>query len=272
MDELKFSKFTKKYGSFVAVDNLDLTVHKGNITGFVGKNGAGKSTTLRCIINILFPSSGEISVAGLDSVKNSTEIKSLASYLPSEVEFYPNLLVKDILSFAAKFPKGNFQKAMELSEILELNVDKKVSELSLGNKKKVSIVLALMKESEYIFLDEPSSGLDPLIQEKFFNLISQKKKEGITIFLSSHNLSEVERYCDRVVIIKDGRIVDDIEMGIAQNKRKQYVRYLTQEGKEVEYTYDGDLNELVERLSKLNLQQLEIRKASIEEEFIKYYK
>lgn len=271
MDAIVFSNFTKKYGDVTAVDHMELAVQKGTITGFVGKNGAGKSTALRALVNIVFPTHGTISVNGLDSVKSSKAIKRFLSYMPSDAAFYDGITAAELLRLCAGFCGADFKKVVELAEYFELDIHKKISALSLGNRKKVSIVQALMKDSQIYVMDEPTSGLDPLMQEKFFDKLLEQKKQGATIFLSSHNLGEIEKYCDRAVIIKNGKIVDSIDIKSARQHRKQMVVYETADGQSRKFAYDGEINGLIAELSGFNLKSVEIRPASIEESFIRYY-
>jgi len=273
MDEIiKVNDFTKKYGKLTAAKNISFTVKKGEIVGFVGKNGAGKSTTIRCITNMLFPTQGDIKIKGLDSVKDAKKINSLVSYMPSETELYEGVTSKELFKLVLSFDGKKMSYAEELSQYFELNMNKKIQELSLGNRKKVSIIIMFLRNAEIMILDEPTSGLDPLMQKKFFDKIHEKTKNGTTVFLSSHNLNEVEKYCDRAIIIKDGTIVDDLNMAEVNVAKIQNVTYMTSDGKSETYEYEGDINELIGELSKMNLSHLEIKGKSVEEEFIRYYK
>ncbi|HKK96391.1 MAG TPA: ABC transporter ATP-binding protein [Anaerovoracaceae bacterium] len=273
MDEIiKVNDFTKKYGKLTAAKNISFTVKKGEIVGFVGKNGAGKSTTIRCMTNMLFPTQGDIKIKGLDSVKDAKKINSLVSYMPSETELYEGVTSKELFKLVLSFDGKKMSYAEELSQYFELNMNKKIQELSLGNRKKVSIIIMFLRNAEIMILDEPTSGLDPLMQKKFFDKIHEKTKNGTTVFLSSHNLNEVEKYCDRAIIIKDGTIVDDLNMAEVNVAKIQNVTYMTSDGKSETYEYEGDINELIGELSKMNLSHLEIKGKSVEEEFIRYYK
>lgn len=272
MHALSVKDFTKKYSKTLAVDSISFETDKGEIVGFVGKNGAGKTTTIRAILNMIFPTSGSITVNGLDASKDSKKIKRFLGYMPSDSEFYDNIKVKDLFSFCARFSGEGIEKAHELAEYFELDTGKRIRELSLGNRKKVSIITALLKKSEIIILDEPTSGLDPLMQERFFELILKLKKEGAAIFLSSHNLSEIEKYCDRVIIIKDGKIVETLDMKKVSENIGQHVFCKTKDGKVADFDYNGDMNTLISQLAALDIEKLEIRPKTIEEEFIKYYR
>lgn len=271
MSLITFENFCKYYGKFCAVNNLNFSIEKGKIVGFVGKNGAGKSTSIRSLLNIISPTSGKITVKRLDSIKNSKEIKQFTSYIPSEPFFYDNITVKQLFEFCNKFYKNNNTSYKDLAKYLELDINKKISDLSLGNKKKVSIIQALLKENEIIIMDEPTNGLDPLMQQKFFDLILKEKQKGVTVFLSSHNLSEVEKYCDEVIIIKNGEIIDTIDMNKHKLEPKQIVSYTTQENTSNTFEFSGNINDLIKDLSKINLATLEIKNKSVEDEFIKYY-
>ena len=268
---IEFKNFSKSYGDFQAVDDISFSVKDGEITGFVGKNGAGKSTSIRSMVDILSPSSGSITINGLDSVKNAKEIKLNMSYMPSEALFYKGVTCRQLFKLASKFPNTSYDQAEELAKYFELNIDKVVSELSLGNRKKVSIILALMKDSRAFILDEPSNGLDPVMKEKLFLKLNERKNNGACIFLSSHNMDEIERFCDRVIFIKDGKITEDLDLRNVEGSKKHLVKYTDSENVHKEYTFEGDINELIAELSGLKIKDLEIRKPSLEEEFFKQY-
>ena len=272
MAVIELEHFSKAYGNFLAVDDISISIEKGEIVGFVGKNGAGKSTTIRSMVNMIFPTSGKITIDGMDSVKDAKKLKHILSYMPSDSAYYENVTSEELFKLCLKFSDEGFDRAQELAAFFELDFKKKISELSLGNRKKVSIIQALLKRAEIIILDEPTSGLDPLMQSKFFELIMKEKEKGATIFLSSHNLSEIEKYCDKVIIIKDGKIVDYLDMRNVKIKHRQMVSYTTKDGTSETFEFSGDINSLVEEISKLDLESLEIKTNTVEEEFIKYYK
>jgi len=268
---IKVEGFTKKYGNFVAVDNISFEVKENEIVGFVGQNGAGKTTTIRTIMNMLFPTFGKITINGLDSVTDTKKIKEITSYMPSDIIFYENIKASDLFKFCLKFSRKAYSEVESLAKYFELDLNKKIYELSTGNKKKVSIIEALIKDNEVIILDEPTNGLDPLMQKKFFDLILKEKAKGATIFLSSHNLSEIEKYCDRVLIIKSGKIVETVDLRKKNKKVKYIISYEDGKKNKVKYEYEGDLSKLIKDLSNIKLKDLEIRKKTIEEEFISYY-
>ena len=269
---IRVEHFTKKFGTTLAVDDISFQIMPGTLVGFVGKNGAGKSTTLRTFMNMIKPTSGRIQILGMDVVKDARKIKASTCYMPSESIFYERLKVREVLSFCLKFSPSSMQEVEELAKRFELDMDKRIGELSLGNRKKVSIIQALIKKSKVILLDEPTSGLDPLMQNLFFELLLEEKEKGTTIFLSSHNLSEIEKYCDRVLIIKDGKIADDLDMSNVKIAHHQMVTYETTDGKKENYEFSGDVNALVKELSLMHLRTLEIKNKTVEEEFIDYYK
>jgi len=268
---LKVNELHKSYGKFEAVKGITFEVEKASIYGFVGKNGAGKSTTIRCIMNLLQPSSGNITINGLDAVKDSKAIKEFSSYMPSEITYYDKLTVKEFMKFNLEFTKSSMDDVEKWAIYFELDLTKRLQDLSLGNKKKVSVIIMLIKEADILIMDEPTSGLDPLMQQKFFQVMLNEKKKGKTIFLSSHNLTEIEKYCDHVAIIKDGMIVDLIDMAKVTIKHDLVVTYTTKDDKTVKKTFTKDVNDLVKELARLDLKSLEIKTKSIEDEFIKYY-
>ena len=269
---IKLNNFSKCYGTFKAVNNINLEIATGQITGFVGKNGAGKSTTIRCILNLIHPTEGNITINGLDSIKDTSEILKFVSYVPSEPIYYNGLNSNDLFKFTSKINGKSFDVYQKLANYFELDLNKKINSLSLGNRKKVALIQALIKNSKLLILDEPTSGLDPMMQEKFFKLILDYKAQGNTVFLSSHNLSEVEKYCDSTIIINDGVIVDTIDIDEYKLNKQQILTYTTKDGKHVEEVIVKNINDVVKDLSKLDLSHLEIKDKSITDDLIGYYK
>ena len=288
MEVIKINGLTKIYGQNIGIENINLEIKEGEIFGFIGPNGAGKSTTIKTLLNFIYPTEGEAFIYDKDIVKESEKIKRFTSYVPSEVRYYREVNVKDILDYAMSFFNNcNKEYLNELCKELEVDLNKKIGELSLGNKKKVAIVQALISEPKVIILDEPTNGLDPLIQQKLFKILLKEKSKGKTIFLSSHNLSEVERFCDRVAIIKKGKIVDILDLkNISRNLGKRIkitskdldidvIKIIsgnlksTEDG--VEFIYKGDINELIKILSNYRLDKLLIEEVRLEESFLNYY-
>lgn len=288
MEAIKITNLTKSYGKSRGIKNINLEVKEGEIYGFIGPNGAGKSTTIKTLLNFIFPTSGSAKILGKDIVSESKLIKEFTSYVPSEVRYYSDVKVKDILNYAASFfDYYDDQYLNELCSELEVELDKKIEELSLGNKKKVAIVQALLSNPKIVILDEPTNGLDPLIQQKLFNILLKEKAKGKTIFLSSHNLSEIEKFCDRVAVIKEGEIIDILDLNkmnrdlgkriiLRSNdinikeieKISESFKYIDEE---IEFIYKGNINELISLLSKYNLDKLLIEDVKLEEAFLNYY-
>ena len=267
--------------------DVSLTVKPGEIFGFIGPNGAGKSTTVRALLNLIFPTSGTARVNGLDIIKDSIEIRKDVGYIPSEVHFYASMNVQDFLDYSGRFYERPFKaRQKELVEILDLDVTRKIDALSFGNKKKVAIVAAMQHQPSFYILDEPTSGLDPLHQNTFFELILEEKKRGATIFFSSHILSEVERICDRIGIIKEGQLIQVDTIESIQKARVKKVKLRTKEpfkstskyikdfedhGNQVSFVYTGPLKQLLKILDAQSVIDVTISDPSLEEIFMHVY-
>ena len=205
---IQTTNLTKSYGRARGVTDLTLHVPAGCCFGFIGPNGAGKSTTIRTLLGLISPTSGSASVMGLDCVKDRTAILVQVGYMPSEALFYPDMRVSEVIRLSADLRKRDCRaEAAALCEALELDTRKKIRELSLGNRKKVSIVCAMQHRPRLYVLDEPTSGLDPLVQRAFWSQVERRRQEGAAVFLSSHVLYEVQRYCDRAAVIREGRLI-----------------------------------------------------------------
>jgi ABC-2 type transport system ATP-binding protein len=290
MAVIETKKLTKYYGKSRGIIDVDLSIEEGEIFGFIGPNGAGKSTTIRTLLALIHPTSGSATIFGLDVITHAKEIHQEIGYLPSEVFYYDNMKVKDLLNYSASFYKKDCSKRIkELAARLDLDLNKKIDDLSYGNKKKVGIVQGLLHSPKLILLDEPTSGLDPLMQNIFFDILAEENKRGATVLFSSHILSEVQKLCDRVAIIKDGKIV---KIDSVQNmKEEAYLKVgfetkqafdlnslglgqlkdLTQSGNEVSFLYKGDINVLTKKLASLDLVHVNIHEAELEEIFLHYY-
>ena len=223
MDAIETMNLTKYYGKARGIINLSLTVGKGECFGFIGPNGAGKSTTIRTLLGLISPTSGSARILGKDIVKEKTDFLRDTGYLPSEVMFYPGMRVRDILKFSADLRRKDCsEEARKLCERLQLDLAAKAEELSYGNRKKVAIVCALQSKPSLLILDEPTGGLDPLMQHEFFEIIRERNRDGATILFSSHILSEVQRNCTRAAVIREGQIVacDSVENLAKTNARR----------------------------------------------------
>ena len=286
---LKIDKLTKYYGKIKGIENLSLELNKGEIFGFIGPNGAGKSTTIKCIMNLINKNSGDIYIAGKINSKDDLELKEIIGYLPSEISLYDDMTVKQILDYNAQFYKKDTSfKRKELVTKFQLDESKKIEQLSLGNLKKLGIVLALVHDPKLIILDEPTSGLDPIMQDVFYNILKEEREKGNTIFYSTHVLSEIKKICDRVGIIKDGNlikvetlkemknnnlvIVTIKSRKIANIKTELKFKILEETEEEIKILYNDDINKLIKLLECYNLEKLLIEELSIEDMFIHYYK
>ncbi len=268
---IEIEGLTKTYGKSRGVEGISFTVEEGDIFGFLGPNGAGKSTTIRSMLGLLTFSEGTIKLLQMDSKKRQKQILRQVGYMPSEAFIYPSMKVKEVVRFAAQARKQDCAKEAErLCEILEVDREKKIGELSLGNRKKVSIICAMQHRPKLLILDEPTSGLDPLMQEAFFQLLLEYNAQGTTIFLSSHVLSEVKKYCRHAAIIKEGKLVgtDTIANLSKSNLRRVRIR---EKGQEKEFVHDGDIKELLSRLNQMALEDVLIEELPLEEIFMHYY-
>lgn len=287
---IEISNLTKMYGKARGVEGISFNVEEGEIFGFIGPNGAGKSTTIRTMLSLIYPTSGEVKIFGLDAIKDSKKIAQDVGYLPSEVFYYDKMRVKDLLSYSASFYKKDCkQRINDLAGRLNLDLNKRIDDLSYGNKKKVGIVQGLLHSPKLIILDEPTGGLDPLMQQTFFDLLKEENERGATILFSSHILSEVQKMCDRVAIIKEGRLVQVEKISVLKEQNYKNVKFelktvdaikslqipgvqkLVQDGNVVSFIYKGNVNLLIEHLSKLELVNLLIEEPSLEEVFMHFY-
>ena len=278
---------TKYYGKHKGVEHLTLSVNRQEIYGFIGPNGAGKSTTIRTMLGLLKADGGTVEIFGErpETEREKKEMLSRIGYMPSEAFFYSGMKVSDVLKFSADFYRKDCREERgRLCERLKLDVKKKVDELSLGNRKKVSIVCALQHSADLYVLDEPTSGLDPLMQREFFRLLKEKNEKGASIFLSSHVLGEVEKYCHRAAVIRDGGIVmeDTMEHICGSAAKRVTVRGISgvpglpltdlrvlEDG--VTFLYRGEAKRLLEALAPLPVTDLTITEPDLEETFLHFY-
>lgn len=285
--ELKHVK--KYYGESRGIEDVSMKIYQGEIYGFIGPNGAGKSTTIRTIMGLINKTSGEILLKGKKLLNDDIETKKIIGYLPSEIHLYDDMTVNEIFDYHDSFYSFDTSKRRkELVKLLKIDEKKKISDLSLGNLKKVGIVLTMMHEPEILILDEPTSGLDPIIQNAFHDLLLKEKEKGTTIIYSSHVLSEVSNICDKIGFIKDGIIIKEDTIG---NIKKNNYTYLTIKSKEInnikkdlklriinennlEATFINNLdsNDLIKKLAKYDIEKLYITEISLEDLFLNYYK
>ncbi len=263
MSIIEINNLSKMYGKARGITNVSLNVEEGEIFGFIGPNGAGKSTTIRLLLSLIYPTSGSAKIFGKDCIAHGPEIRQDIGYLPSEVFYYDRMKVLALLKYSASFYKGDgLDRMYELADLMELDLTRRIDDLSYGNKKKVGIVQGLLHRPKLIFLDEPTSGLDPLMQQKFFDLIRGENERGATIFFSSHILAEVQKMCNRVAIIRDGEIarVEDIKTLQKDSYKKisveaasmdesrfnvDGVNNLTLDGNTTNFLYKGDINTMM---------------------------
>lgn len=289
MFAIETNNLTKNYGKSRGVKDINLKVDEGEFYGFIGPNGAGKSTTIRLLLNFIYPTTGGAKIFGMDCVKESKPIKEQLGYVPSEVNYYRNMKVGDILNYAQTFKnQKNTERLDYLCEIFEVEKNKLVGELSLGNKKKIAIIQALINEPKLLILDEPTNGLDPLMQKKLFDLLVQENKKGTTIFFSSHNLIEVQKFCHKVAIIREGSLVevkkvDELlgsnmvkvkitsEVDLKDLLKGEHTSKIVKEDNKVTFLFNGDINTLIKKLSNIKLEELRIEEPSLEDTFMSYY-
>lgn len=268
---IDIQNLTKTYGKARGVTELTLQVEKGDIFGFLGPNGAGKSSTIRSLLGLIKFQSGSARILGMDVRGDHKKILENIGYMPSETMFYPSMKVSEVLKFAADMHKKDCEEESRmLCERLEVPVDKKVEELSLGNRKKVSIVCAMQHKPQLFIFDEPTSGLDPLMQAEFFKLILTYNKQGATCFLSSHVLSEIKKYCHHAAIIRDGRLIctDTVENLTKTNAKRIH---MVKDGVEESFVYRGDLDELFAGFAGHHIEDIVIEEPELEEIFMHYY-
>lgn len=290
MNIIEIKNLTKYYGKSRGIEDVSFNVEEGEIFGFIGPNGAGKSTTIRTLLALIYPTSGRASIFGKDCIKFAPEIARDVGYLPSEVFYYDKMRVIDLLKYAASFYKKDCSKRIkELAEIMDLELGKRIDDLSFGNKKKVGIVQGLLHEPKLIILDEPTSGLDPLMQQKFFDLLLEENRKGAAILLSSHVLGEVQRLCSRVAIIKDGKIIRLEKMSDLTEHNYKKIRIETQaeigqgdfaisgvnnlevRDRKVSFLFKGNINLILKKLAEVEIINIWIEEPSLEEIFMHYY-
>lgn len=286
MNAIRTEGLTKFYGKSRGVIDLNLEVAEGTFFGFIGPNGAGKSTTIRTLLGLIRKNSGNAEIFGMDIVKDKNRILSEVGYLPSEAIFYSGMRVRDVIQFSADLQQKDCKvTARDLCERLQLDTSKKVDELSFGNRKKVAIVCALQHNPRLCILDEPTGGLDPLMQREFFSILRERNQQGTTVFLSSHVLSEIQRNCNQAAIIREGRIiasgsVDELSKtsakrvvvhGVFDPSPLEGIRHSQETEDGISFLYSGDINVLLRALSSCSICDLSISEPDLEEVFMHYY-
>lgn len=286
MEAIKTISLTKYYGNSRGIVELDLTVEEGDFFGFIGPNGAGKSTTIRTLLGLISPTSGKAMIFGQDTAKKGKEVLAHIGYMPSEAFFYDRMRVWDVIQLSADLRGRDCRgEAKALCERLELDTTKRIGALSLGNRKKVSIVCALQHDPKLCILDEPTSGLDPLMQREFYSILAERNARGATIFLSSHVLSEVQRHCKHAAVVREGRLLasgSTHALGNAEAKRVavkgvstppplEDIRDVKVSGDTVSFLYSGGPKVLLEALAGLPLTDVSISEPDLEEIFMHYY-
>ena len=286
------NELTKHYGKHRGINNLSFSVNQGEFFGFIGPNGAGKSTTIRTLMGLIRPTGGSASIFDLDCHSKASVIARDVGYLPSENSYYENMKVRELLQYTADLYGMDCKTKMkELADRLNLDLSRKIADLSLGNKKKVGIVSAIMTSPKLIIMDEPTSGLDPLIQQAFYDILKEENSRGATVFFSSHVLSEVQKLCDRVAILKEGQLI-----GIQSIKelRESGYKKVTLSAKEaiprdffnlsgianyaetadktsVSFMYNGNITAIIDKIHLLSLDDVLLEEPSLEEIFMHYY-
>ncbi|MGW8319045.1 MAG: ATP-binding cassette domain-containing protein [Candidatus Promineifilaceae bacterium] len=290
MSTIEVTNLTKYYGKARGIVDVSFNVEEGEIFGFIGPNGAGKSTTIRLFLSLIFPTSGQIKIFGKDAIEYGPELRQDIGYLPSEVFYYDRMKVIDLLKYSESFyNKDCTERMYELAEYMELDLKRRIDDLSYGNKKKVGIVQGLLHQPRLIVLDEPTSGLDPLMQQKFFKLIRQENRErGATVFFSSHILGEVQRMCSRVAIIKEGTVIRIEEIATLQKDNYKKIRVvandldqarfnidgvsnLAKENGALSFLFKGDINVMARLISEKEISDVTIEEPTLEEIFMHYY-
>lgn len=291
---IKINNLSKRYGSSpqLAVENLSIEISSGEVYGFLGPNGAGKSTLIRMLMNFIAPTSGQAKISGFDIVRESVEIRQSVGYLSGDFAMYPKMTGRQYLGYMSELQGNDNQKAIkEYSARLNANLDKKLGELSRGNKQKIGIIQAFMHQPDVLILDEPTSGLDPLVQEEFLDMVNEASQRGACVLMSSHVLSEVQKACDRIGIIRNGKLISektiaelktnaaqtfDIEFEgkvspIAKLKKLSGVKIKGQDPGKISFHFNGSLPELLKVLSETKITKIDTRNLDLEDEFIKFY-
>jgi len=290
---IEITDLSKSYGKARGIEHVNLEISEGEIFGFIGPNGAGKSTTIRILLNLIFPTSGSAKIMGMDVIKETKKIKRQVGYIPSDANAYPFMKVHEFLKYSKRFYgiENGEDRIAELTDLFELDPERKIGDLSLGNRKKVSIVQSLLHSPKLLIMDEPTTGLDPLMQAILFEVLRSENRKGMTIFFSSHILNEIQLLCKRVAIIKEGKIIklEDIETLRRRQLKKVHIGFggkengsdfnirgieepVTRLDGTFTFMFSGNINELIVLLAAKKITDLTIEEPSLEEIFMHYYK
>ncbi|WP_216830756.1 ABC transporter ATP-binding protein [Alkalihalobacterium elongatum] len=290
MTILRTTDLTKKFGNFKALDGVNMEVNEGEIYGFIGPNGAGKSTTIRVLLGVLKATEGEAKIFGLDAWKDAVEIHKRVAYVPGDVNLWPNLTGGEVIDLFMKL-RGttNKNRREELIELFKLDPTKKCRTYSKGNRQKVALVAAFASDADLYIFDEPTSGLDPLMENIFQNRVNEAKREGKSVLLSSHILSEVEKLCDKVGIIREGRIIEtgtlkelrhltrtqllvETKQPILSLNELKGVYDIEKKGEGLSFQVDGEeLDSVMKHVSQFGLIKLESSPPTLEDLFMRHY-
>ncbi len=280
----------KYYGNQCGIEDVSFTIEKGEIYGFIGPNGAGKTTTIRTLLALIHPTSGSASIFGKDCIREAEKIAGDVGYLPTETYYYENMTALELLQYTAALYKVNAaDRISDLAGKLNLDLKRKISSLSYGNKKKVGIVASLLHQPKLLILDEPTSGLDPLVQQTFIDILIEENKKGMTVLFSSHVLSDVQKVCSRVAILKQGRVIDvqniselrekgfkKVELNLIESAPAGMFEFegiadFKESNNQASFIYHGDLNLIVKKVAQLKLSDIFIEEPTLEEIFFHYY-
>ena len=286
MKAIETFELTKFYGRARGIESVSLSIDQGEFFGFIGPNGAGKSTLIRTLLGLLSPTSGRAEIFGRDIADSKIDNLKDIGYLPSEAAFWKGMRVSEVIKFTADMRGLDCsEEAKRLCKRLDLDTSRKIDELSLGNRKKVAIVCALQHKPKLYILDEPTSGLDPLMQQEFFSILKERNREGATIFLSSHVLSEIKKYCSKAAIIREGRILlcDSVDnlghtgvkkvsiKGVEELPSLQGISDVKSDDERISFLYSGEVTALLSALSTVELTDININDPELDEIFMSYY-
>jgi len=285
VDIIETNNLTKYYGKIKGIENVTFSVKKGENFGFLGPNGAGKTTTIRTLLGLLKPTGGKAYIFGLNVEEDSVEIKQDIGYIPGDLNLYGHMTGKQFLNYFISLRNSDMYLLEDLLSIFDVPLNRKIKGYSKGMKQQLGIIQAFMHDPELVIMDEPTSGLDPLLQQEFYKFINKEKKKGRTMFFSSHILSEVDKICDRVAIIREGNIVALEDVDALKNKKGKVIRVKIKEKTSrfkgpkqikvkdgwIQFIATDDIDHWIKKLSKLTILDIEINEFSLEDIFIRYY-